>query len=156
VPFQNGRAPILWANNPWHALKAVKRRHICRFFPPITRCFQSAKPVITRKDIYHGTLDDLNKTEKSVYEDSTQPVEKRLENLISADEKLEEKKPARWRRLRLSARAQDYLPTKTWSARFGKTAWRTLTKTDGLSVFKKNVRASPTSGPRSKHAWAAQ
>src|SRR6267154_4661185 len=52
--------------------------------PSYDECFQSAKPVLTRKDIYHDGWIDLNKNGKQdIYEDQAQPMDKRVEDLLS-------------------------------------------------------------------------
>ena len=54
------------------------------YAPTYDECLRDGKPVITRKDLYHDGWIDLNKNgRKDIYEDPTEPEDKRLDDLIS-------------------------------------------------------------------------
>jgi beta-glucosidase len=123
--------------------------------PSYDECFQSAKPVLTRKDIYHDGWIDLNKNgKKDVYEDSTQPVEKRIDDLIS-QMSLEEKTCQMATLYGYQRVLKDYLPTKTWSSAFWKDGVANIDEDlTGYPYFKRNVPGVAYIWPASKHAWA--
>jgi hypothetical protein len=90
-------------------------------FPPsYAECWPSSKAVVVRKDIYHDGWIDLNKNgKKDSYEDSTQPVEKRIDDLIS-QMTLEEKSGPLATLYGYQRVLKDYLPTQSWNAAFWK------------------------------------
>jgi len=50
--------------------------------PTYDECMSSNRPVVTRKDIYHEGWIDFNKNgKKDVFEDQSQPEDKRLDDL---------------------------------------------------------------------------
>jgi beta-glucosidase len=123
--------------------------------PTYDQCLRSGKPVVTRKDIYHDGWIDLNKNgRKDVYEDPTQPEDKRLDDLIAQmtlDEKTVEMATLYGYRRVL----KDYLPTE---------AWRTALWKDGVANIDEQLNGYPygrthVAGvaylwPASKHTWA--
>ena len=82
--------------------------------PSYDECFTSGKPVLTRTNIYHDGWIDLNKNvKKDIYEDPSQPVEKRLDDLIA--QMTVEEKTAQMATLYGYKRVlKDYLPTVNW------------------------------------------
>jgi len=123
--------------------------------PSYEECFQSAKPVITRKDIYYDGWTDLNKNgKKDVYEDSTEPVEKRIDDLIS--QMTMEEKTCQMATLYGYQRVlKDYLPTKTWSTEFWKDGVANIDEElTGYPYYKKNLPGVAYIWPASKHTWA--
>lgn len=125
-------------------------------FPPTYQeCLQASKPVITRKDIYHGGWIALNKNgRKDVYEDSTQPVEKRLDDLLS--QMTVKEKTAQLATLYGYQRVlKDYLPTVAWSSAFWKDGVANIDEDlTGYPYFKKDVPGNAYIWPASKHVWA--
>ncbi|HLX70565.1 MAG TPA: hypothetical protein VKV04_13145, partial [Verrucomicrobiae bacterium] len=84
------------------------------YAPTYDECMRDGKPVITRKDIYHDGWIDLNKNgRKDIYEDPTQPEDKRLDDLIS-QMNLEEKTNQTATLYGYERVLRDYLPTATW------------------------------------------
>jgi beta-glucosidase len=123
--------------------------------PSYQECFQSAKSVITRKDIYHEGWIDLNKDgKKDIYEDQTQPVEKRIDDLIS-QMTLEEKTCQMATLYGYQRVLKDYLPTTNWSTAFWKDGVANIDEDlTGYPYFKKNVPGVAYIWPASKHTWA--
>ena len=81
------------------------------YAPTYDECMQSGKPVVTRADIYHDGWIDLNKNgKKDIYEDPTQPVEKRIDDLLS-QMTLEEKTAQLATLYGYQRVLKDYLPT---------------------------------------------
>lgn len=123
--------------------------------PSYDECLRSGKPVVTRKDIYREGWTDFNKNgRKDVYEDSTQPEDKRLDDLVaqmSVDEKTVQCVTLYGYRRVLT----DYLPT---------TAWPSLLWKDGMANIDEQLNGNPYSQqnlpgveylwPASKHTWA--
>jgi beta-glucosidase len=123
--------------------------------PSYEECLQSVKPVVTRKDIYHDGWMDLNKNgKKDIYEDSTQLVEKRIDDLIS-QMTLEEKTCQMATLYGYQRVLKDYLPTKTWSQAFWKDGVANIDENlTGYPYFKKNLPGVAYIWPASKHVWA--
>lgn len=123
--------------------------------PTYEECQQSGRPVVTRRDIYHAGWIDLNKNgRKDVYEDSTQPVDQRIDDLLAQMSVAE--KTAQMATLYGYDRVlRDYLPTQ---------AWRTETWKDGVAnidemltgypYFKGQHAGNAYLWPPAKHAWA--
>ena len=120
--------------------------------PSYDECFQSAKPVITRKDIYHDGWIDLNKNgKKDIYEDETKPVEKRIDDLISRMT-LEEKTCQMATLYGYQRVLKDYLPTKNWSSAFWRDGVANIDEDlTGYPYFKKNLPGVAYIWPASKH-----
>jgi hypothetical protein len=99
------------------------------FSPSYEECLENGKPVVTRRDIYHEGWIDLNKNgERDLYEDPTQPVEKRLDDLISrmtADEKTAQMATLYGYKRVL----KDYLPTVSWKQEHWKDGVAPLSRT---------------------------
>jgi beta-glucosidase len=125
------------------------------YTPSYDECFQSAKPVITRKDIYHGGWIDLNKNgKKDIYEDQTQPLENRIDDLIS--QMTMEEKTCQMATLYGYQRVlKDYLPAKGWSSALWKDGVANIDEQlTGYPYFKKNLPGVAYLWPASKHTWA--
>ena len=96
--------------------------------PTYDECMKSGQPVITRSNIYHDGWIDLNKNgKKDIYEDSSQPVDKRIDDLLS-QMTLEEKTAQLATLYGYKRVLPDYLPTTNWHNAFGTTAWPILTR----------------------------
>jgi beta-glucosidase len=124
--------------------------------PSYDQCKQSGKPVITRKDIYHDGWIDLNKNgRKDIYEDPTQPEDKRLDDLIS-QMTLEEKtvQCATWYGYRRVLK--DYLPTEAWKTQLLlKDGVANIDEQlNGYPYFNQKVPGVEYLWPASKHTWA--
>ncbi len=126
--------------------------------PTYDECMRTAKPVVTRKDIYHDGWIDLNKNgRKDVYEDPTQPEDKRLDDLI-ARMTLDEKTVQCATLYGYHRVVPDYLPTEDWRT---KDLWK-----DGVANIDEHLNGNPywkltpdAPGmafvwPASKHTWA--
>jgi len=123
--------------------------------PSYEECLRAAKPVVTRKNIYYDGWIDLNKNgRKDVYEDPTQPEDRRLDDLIrqmTLDEKTVQLATLYGYRRVLA----DSLPTE---------AWRTALWKDGVANIDEHLNGYPYNGqevpgaeflwPASKHTWA--
>ena len=124
--------------------------------PSYDDCMKSGKPVITRQSIYHDGWIDLNKNgKKDVYEDPAQPVEKRLDDLIS-QMNLNEKTCQLATLYGYTRVCPEYLPAPSWKT--------TAIQKDGIAnidehlngfyYFKKKLPGGEFLWPASKHAWA--
>lgn len=124
--------------------------------PSYDECFASGKPVITRKNIYHDGWIDLNKNgKKDVYEDPTQPVEKRVDDLIS--QMTVDEKTAQMATLYGYKRVlKDYLPTVNWKHEHWKDGVGNIDEelTGFFYYNKTNLPGVAYLWPASKHAWA--
>jgi beta-glucosidase len=139
--------------------RAVPQAPGVLLYPPTyDECMRAAKPVVTRKDIYHDGWIDLNKNgRKDVYEDPTQPEDKRLDDLI-AQMNLDEKTVQCATEYGYHRVLADYLPTQDWST---KKLWK-----DGVANIDEHLNGNPywkltpdVPGiayvwPASKHTWA--
>jgi len=123
--------------------------------PSYDECKAAGKPVVTRKDIYHDSWIDLNKNgHKDIYEDSTQPVEQRLDDLI-AQMTVDEKTVQMATLYGYNRVAKDYLPTDKWRTQL----WK-----DGVANIDEHLNGYPYGStdlpgvaylwPASKHTWA--
>ena len=125
--------------------------------PTYDDCLQSGKPVVTRKDIYHAGWIDLNKNGKQdVYEDSTLPIERRLDDLI-AQMTVEEKTCQLATLYGYNRVLKDYLPTEQWQSAFWKEGVANIDEhLTGFPYFKsrRKLPGLPFIWPPSKHAWA--
>lgn len=123
--------------------------------PTYDTCMQSGQPVVTRKDIYHAGWIDLNKNgKKDVYEDATQLVEKRLDDLI-AQMTLAEKTCQMATLYGYNRVLKDYLPTDKWSAALWKDGVANIDEhLTGYPYYKKNLPGVAYLWPASKHTWA--
>jgi len=121
--------------------------------PSYDECFQSSKPVVTRKDIYRDGWIDLNKNgKKDIYEDQTQPVGKRVDDLIS-QMTLRKNLPA-GHALRLSTRAQRLFAGQKLSSALWKDGVANIDEQlTGYPYFKKNLPGVAYLWPASKHTW---
>src|SRR5215469_13150963 len=126
--------------------------------PTYDECMRTGKPVVTRKDIYHQGWTDLNKNgRKDIYEDPTQPEEKRLDDLLG-QMTLEEKTNQTATLYGYRRVLRDYLPTESWRTT---DLWK-----DGVANIDEHLNGNPywkqTPGlpgeawlwPASKHTWA--
>jgi beta-glucosidase len=123
--------------------------------PSYPECFQSGKPVVTRKTIYHEGWIDLNKNgEKDIYEDSSQPVEKRIDDLIS--QMTVDEKTVQMATLYGYQRVlKDYLPTESWKTALWKDGVANIDEDlTGYPYFESNVPGVAYIWPPSKHVWA--
>jgi beta-glucosidase len=123
--------------------------------PSYAECMASGRPVLTRAAIYHNGWIDLNKNgREDVYEDPTQPVDKRVADLIS-QMTLDEKTAQLATLYGYDRVLKDYLPTTNWPNAF----WH-----DGVANIDEQLNGYPYSGqnlpgtnfmwPASKHTWA--
>ncbi len=100
----------------------------------------AGKPVVTRKDIYHDGWIDLNKNgRKDILRRSTQPEEKRLDDLIG--QMTLDEKTAQCATLYGYKRVlKDYLPTEGWKDKHcGKTVSANIDEhLTGISVLQPN------------------
>jgi beta-glucosidase len=128
------------------------------YAPSYDDCIRDGKPVITRRDIYHDGWIDLNKNgRKDMYEDPTQPEDKRLDDLIS-QMSLEEKTVQMATLYGYQRVLRDYLPTQSWRTT---ELWK-----DGVANIDEHLNGNPywkeSPGipgmawvwPASKHTWA--
>lgn len=125
------------------------------YSPTYEQCLQSGKPVLMRRDIYHEGWIDLNKNgKKDVYEDSTQPVEKRLDDLISQMSVAE--KTAQMATLYGYNRVcKDFLPTESWRTALWKDGTANIDEhLNGYAYFDEKLPGVEYLWPASKHAWA--
>ena len=130
------------------------------YAPTYEECFKSGKTVVTRKDIYHDGWIDLNKNgKKDIYEDPTQPVEKRLDDLIS--QMTVDEKTAQMATLYGYDRVlKDYLPTGTlptesWKNAFWKDGVANIDEhLNGYPYFDEKLPGVEFLWPTSKHTWA--
>jgi len=126
--------------------------------PTYDECVRAGKPVVTRKDIYHDGWIDLNKNgRKDIYEDPTQPEDKRLDDLLS-QMTLEEKTVQTATLYGYRRVLTDYLPTQAWHTT---DLWK-----DGVANIDEHLNGNPywkqtpdVAGmawvwPASKHTWA--
>jgi len=124
--------------------------------PTYDECLRSAKPVITRKDIYRNGWIDLNKNgRKDVYEDPTQPEDRRLDDLIS-QMNLDEKTVQCATLYGYRRVAADYLPTEAWRTT---DLWKDGVANidehlNGYPYYKEDVPGAAFLWPASKHTWA--
>jgi len=124
--------------------------------PSYEGCLQSEKPVVTRKDIYRDGWIDLNKNgKKDIYEDPTQPVEKRVDDLVS-QMTLEEKTCQMATLYGYQRVLKDYLPTKAWPTAFWKDGVANIDEQlTGFPYYeKKDLPGLEYLWPPAKHAWA--
>jgi beta-glucosidase len=123
--------------------------------PTYSECLALSKAVVTRKDIYHESWIDLNKNgKKDVYEDSTEPVEKRIDDLLS-QMTLEEKTAQLATLYGYQRVLKDYLPAKSWETAFWKDGVANIDEElTGYPYFKKNLPGVQYIWPASKHVWA--
>ena len=124
--------------------------------PSYEQCRQSGRPVVTRKDIYRDGWIDLNKNgRKDVYEDPTQPEERRIDDLIR-QMTLEEKTVQCATLYGYRRVLQDYLPTEAWRTT---ALWK-----DGVANIDEHLNGHPYHfqnvpgaawiWPASRHTWA--
>ena len=125
--------------------------------PTYGLCMTSGSPVVTRTNIYHHGWIDLNKNgSKDVYEDQSQPLEKRVDNLI-AQMTLEEKTCQLATLYGYQRVLKDYLPTKQWRTAFWKDGVANIDEElTGYPYFESNDPGLDYIWPASKHAWGAQ
>lgn len=130
------------------------------YAPTYEECLQSGRPVVTRTNIYHDGWIDLNKNGKmDVYEDPTQPVDKRIDDLLS-QMTLEEKTAQLATLYGYDRVLKDYLPTGTLPSESWKTAfWHDGVANidehlNGYPYYKKNLPGTEFMWPASKHTWA--
>lgn len=123
--------------------------------PSYDECMRSGNPVVERKAIYHDGWIDLNKNgRKDVYEDPTQPEDKRLDDLISqmnVDEKTVQCATLYGYRRVLA----DYLPTEAWRTALWKDGVANIDEQlNGNPYFKQNLPGVAYLWPASRHTWA--
>ena len=128
--------------------------------PTYDQCVASGRAVVTRADIYRDGWIDLNKNgRKDVYEDATQPVDKRIDDLLS-QMTLEEKTAQLATLYGYDRVLKDYLPTGTlptesWKNAFWKDGVANIDEhLNGYPYYKKNLPGTEFIWPASKHAWA--
>ena len=130
------------------------------YAPTYDECMTSGQPVVTRTNIYHDGWIDLNKNgREDIYEDPTQPVDKRVDDLL-AQMTLEEKTCQLATLYGYDRVLKDYLPTGTLPAE----SWRTAFWNNGVAnidehlngypYYKKKLPGTEFMWPASKHTWA--
>lgn len=136
-------------------IQTFGQENLLLYPPSYEECVQSSKPVIMRKDIYHQSWIDLNKNgKKDTYEDSTQPVEKRINDLISRMT-LEEKTCQLATLYGYRRVLKDYLPTQSWKTSLWKDGVANIDEElTGYPYFENNVPGMAYVWPPSKHVWA--
>ncbi len=116
--------------------------------PTYKECMEQHKPVTTRKDIYRDGWIDLNKNgKKDIYEDPSQPTEKRVADLIS-QMNLHEKTVQLATLYGYKRVLPDALPMQDWTSKL----WK-----DGIGNIDEQLnglRGNEWVFPASKHAWA--
>lgn len=123
--------------------------------PTYDECMKSGHPVVTRKDIYRDGWIDLNKNgKKDVYEDPTQPVEKRIDDLLS--QMTMEEKTAQLATLYGYHRVlKDHLPTEKWFTETWKDGVANIDEQlNGYPYWNKQLPGVEFLWPLSKHTWA--
>ena len=124
--------------------------------PSYDECLAAGKPIVTRKDIYHDGWIDLNKNgKKDIYEDATQPVEKRLDDLIS--QMTVDEKTAQMATLYGYKRVlKDYLPTVNWKNEHWKDGVGNIDEhlTGFFYYNETDLPGVAYIWPASKHCWA--
>ena len=137
------------------ASEALSRTGKLLYPPSYDECMRMGKPVVTRKDIYHDGWIDLNKNgRKDVYEDPAQPVERRVEDLLS-QMTLEEKTCQMVTLYGYHRVCKDYLPTASWCAAFWKDGVANMDEQlNGFPYHQENLPGVEYLWPASKHAWA--
>lgn len=123
--------------------------------PSYDECLQKGVPVIERKSIYHDGWIDLNKNgRKDIYEDPTQPVEKRIDDLLAQMTLAE--KTCQLATLYGYARVlKEYLPAPSWKTAIWKDGIANIDEhLSGFYYFKKGLAGCAFIWPPSKHAWA--
>lgn len=125
------------------------------YAPTYDDCLRDGKPVITRKDIYHDGWTDLNKNgRKDVYEDRTQPVEKRIDDLL-AQMNSDEKTVQMVTLYGYNRVLKDHLPAESWRTALWKDGIGNIDEQlNGYPYHKKNLPGCEFLTPPSKHAWA--
>jgi beta-glucosidase len=123
--------------------------------PTYEECLKSGRPVVTRTNIYHDGWVDLNKNgRKDLYEDAAQPVDKRVEDLLSRMT-LEEKTAQLATLYGYQRVLPDYLPTTNWSKAFWRDGVANIDEDlTGYPYYRTNVPGVAFIWPPSKHAWA--
>jgi beta-glucosidase len=123
--------------------------------PSYGECVQSGRAVLTRENLYHDGWIDLNKNgRKDVYEDSSQPAERRVEDLLS-QMTLEEKACQLATLYGYQRVLKDYLPTKGWTTAFWKNGVANIDEElTGYPYFESSDPGVEYIWPASKHAWA--
>jgi beta-glucosidase len=123
--------------------------------PSYDQCKQDGKPVVTRKDIYHNGWIDFNKNgRKDIFEDSTQPEDKRLDDLIR-QMTLEEKTAQCGTLYGYRRVLKDYLPTEAWRTQLWKDGIANIDEQlNGYPYFAQKVPGAEYLWPPSKHTWA--
>ena len=123
--------------------------------PTYDECMASGRPVVTRKDIYHDGWNDLNKNgKKDIYEDCSQLVERRIDDLLS-QMTLEEKTCQLATLYGYTRVCPEYLPAPSWKTAIQKDGIANIDEhLNGFYYFKKNLPGCAYIWPASKHAWA--
>jgi len=123
--------------------------------PSYDECLAAGQPVIRRKDIYHGAWIDLNKNGRlDVYEDPSQPVERRLDDLI-AQMTVEEKTCQLATLYGYTRVCREYLPAPSWRQALWKDGIANIDEhLNGFYYFRKQLPGAAYLWPASKHAWA--
>jgi len=128
--------------------------------PTYDECMASGQPVETHADIYHDGWIDLNKNgKKDIYEDPAQPMDKRIDDLLS-QMTLEEKTAQLATLYGYDRVLKDYLPTGTlptesWKTAFWKDGVANIDEhLNGYPYYKKNLPGTEFMWPASKHTWA--
>ena len=125
------------------------------YAPTYEECMKSGQAVVTRTNIYFAGWTDLNKNgKKDVYEDSTQPIDKRVEDLLS-QMTLEEKTAQLATLYGYKRILPDYLPTTNWHNAFWHDGVANIDENlSGYPYYKKDLPGNAYIWPASKHVWA--
>ena len=125
------------------------------YAPTYDECMKSGQAVVTRTNIYFTGWTDLNKNgKKDVYEDSTQPIDRRVEDLLS-QMTLEEKTAQLATLYGYKRVLPDYLPTTNWHNAFWHDGVANIDEDlTGYPYYKKDLPGNAYIWPASKHVWA--
>jgi beta-glucosidase len=123
--------------------------------PTYDECMTSGRPVVTRTDIYHDGWIDLNKNgREDVYEDPTQPADRRVDDLLS-QMTLDEKTAQLATLYGYDRVLKDYLPTTNWAHAFWHDGVANIDEQlNGYPYCRENLPGTNFMWPASRHAWA--
>ena len=126
-----------------------------KFFPAILffSSLSSFQPIKAQSNIYHGGWIDFNKNgKKDVFEDSRQPVAKRIDNLLS-QMSLDEKTVQLATLYGYGRVLKDSLPNKDWKSKIWKDGIGNIDEHLNSTTFRKQT-FNALSFPSSRHADA--
>ncbi len=123
--------------------------------PTYDECMATGQSVITRTNIYHPGWIDLDKNgREDIYEDPTQPVDRRIDDLLSRMT-LEEKTAQLATLYGYDRVLKDYLPTPAWARAFWHDGVANIDEQlNGYPYCRQDLPGTNYMWPASKHAWA--